>query len=215
VDLGWLRSTGLPLEDLNFMGRNKMTPWKDFQRAAAEPWDLKLQRRVREELRGLATELLTESDARKLFPGFLLTGRQVKMEGGHIIDNVLTAMQGPRLQHGVEVKGWNQERWRKALDAWLARLGGTRLNEKQEALIQQLQRLLDQLADAAKAPRGKPFLVITGKLNGPTRAKLDFFLAKNAPDTRLIQLEEAKILEKTKQLRAALKLPEVLPGGAP
>ncbi len=29
VDLGWLRSTGLTLEDLNAMARNKMTPWKD------------------------------------------------------------------------------------------------------------------------------------------------------------------------------------------
>ncbi|HEX5751102.1 MAG TPA: hypothetical protein VFZ09_33050, partial [Archangium sp.] len=215
VDLGWLRSTGLTLEDLNFMARNKMTPWKDFHRAAAEPGDLKAQLRAREQLRGIATEILTEDNARKLFPGFQLTGRQVKMEGGHIIDDVLTAMMGPKLQHGVEVKGWNENRWRKALDTWLARQRGARLSEQQETLIKQLQRLLDQLADAAKAPRGKPFLVSTDSLSGPTRAKLLDFLAKNARGTKLMQVEEAKILEKTKQLRAALKLPEVLPGGAP
>ncbi|HYO67755.1 MAG TPA: hypothetical protein VEU33_16900 [Archangium sp.] len=215
VDLGWLRSTGLTTEELNFMGRNEMTPWKDLQRAAAEPWDLKLQRWVREQLRGIAVEMLTERNARKLFPGFRLTGRQVKMEGGHIIDDVLTAMHGPRLQHGVEVKGWNENRWRKALDAWLAREGGATPNKQQRALVKQLQRLLDQLADAAKAPRGEPFLVSTDKLSGPTRTKLDIFLANNAPGTKLIQVEEAKILEKTKQLRAALKLPEVLSGGAP
>ena len=40
VDLGWLRSTGLTLEDLNFMARDKRTPWRLFQRAAAEPGNL-------------------------------------------------------------------------------------------------------------------------------------------------------------------------------
>jgi hypothetical protein len=32
VDLGWLRSTGLTPEELNFMARDKMTPWKDICR---------------------------------------------------------------------------------------------------------------------------------------------------------------------------------------
>jgi hypothetical protein len=31
---------------------------------------------------------------------------------------VLTAMTGSKLQHGVEVKGWNENRWRKALSQW-------------------------------------------------------------------------------------------------
>jgi hypothetical protein len=115
----------------------------------------------------------------------------------------------------VEVKGWNDSRWRKALDAWLARKGGTKPDKEQEALIKQLQRLIDQLADAARAPRGKPFLVSTDKLSGPTRAKLLDFLQKNARGTLLIEIEEMKMLEKTKQLRAALKLPEGLSGGAP
>ncbi|HYO54898.1 hypothetical protein [Archangium sp.] len=79
----------------------------------------------------------------------------------------------------------------------------------------QLQHLLEQLADAAKAPRGKPFLVITDKLSGPTKEKLAEFLSRNARGTQLIEVEEAQILEQTKQLRAALKLPEDLPGGVP
>ena len=176
---------------------------------------MKLQRRVREQLRGITSEMLTESNARTLFPDFRLTGRQVKMEGGHIIDDVLTAMTGSRLQHGVEVKGWIESRWRKALDTWRARQDGVKLNEQHQALVKQLQRLLDQLADAAKAPRGKPFLVITDKLSGPTMFKLSKFLQENAQGTKLIQLEEAQILEKAKQLRAALKLPQVLSGGVP
>ncbi|HYO53388.1 hypothetical protein [Archangium sp.] len=216
VDLGWLRSTGLLMKDLNFMGRNKMTSWKDFQQAAAEPWNLKLQRRVREQLRGVAAEMLTDDNAQKLFPGFRLTGRQVKMKAGHVIDNLLTAMTGSKLQHGVEVKGWNDNRWRRALDSWLARgAAGSKLNEQQEALVKQLQHLLDQLADAAKAPNGQPFLVSTDNLSGPTRAKLLDFLLKQSPGTKLIQLEEAQIQDKTKQLRSALNLPENVSGGVP
>ena len=71
-----------------------------------------MQLQAREQLRGIAVEMLTERNAQKLFPGFRLTGRQVKMKEGHIIDNVLTAMGGSRLQHGVEAKGWNENRWR-------------------------------------------------------------------------------------------------------
>ncbi len=215
VDLGWLRSTGLTLEDLNFMARDKRTPWRLFRGAAAEPGNWTQQRRAREQLRGIAGEMLTERNARKLFPGFRMTGRQVKLEGGRIIDHELTSMDGSRLRHGVEVKGWNENRWRKALDAWRAKQGTNKLDEEQEELVKQLQRLLDQLADAAKAPRGSAFLVSTDKLSGPTRFKLISFLEENAPDTLLIQIEEAKILEKTKQLRAALNLPEELSGGVP
>ncbi|WPB80600.1 hypothetical protein KYC5002_15835 [Archangium violaceum] len=214
VDLGWLRSTGLNLEYLNFMGRNEKTAWQLFQQAAAEPWNLAVQRRAREQLRGIAVEMLTERNAQKLFPGFRVTGRQVPLEEGHIIDNVLTAVLGPKLQHGVEAKGWNKDRWRMALNAWDAKQAEQPLNKQQAALIDQLQHLLNQLADAAKAPRGQPFLVITGNLSEPTMFKLARFLQRNTRGTRIIKLEEAQILDETKQLRAAFKLPEDLSGGA-
>ena len=197
------------------MGRNEKTAWKLFQQASAEPWNLAVQRRAREQLRGIAMEMLTERNAQKLFPGFRLTGRQVPLEGGHVIDNEITAMLGLRLQHGVEAKGWNKERWRMALNAWDAKQGTEPISEQQAALADQLKHLLEQLADAAKAPRGKPFLVITDKLSGPTREKLEIFLRRNARGTQVIEVEEAQILEQTKQLRAAFKLPEVLSGGAP
>jgi hypothetical protein len=159
--------------------------------------------------------MVTESNARKLFPDHRLTGRQVRLDGGRIIDHELTSMDGLRLRHGVEVKGWNDNRWRKALNAWHARHDVAKLDQAQKALVEQLQRLLKQLTDAAKAPRGKPFLVSSDELSGPTRFKLLDFLQENVRGTLLIQIEEAQILEKTKQLRAALKLPEQLSGGAP
>jgi hypothetical protein len=215
VDLGWLRSTGLTLEDLNGMARDQRTPWRLFKQAATEPGNLKVQLQAREQLRGIAAEMLTERNARKLFPGFRMTGRQVKMKEGHIIDRELTSLDHLRIQHGVEVKGWNDKNWRKALDAWMAKQAAKKLNTEQEALAEKLQRLLDQLSDAANAPRGKPFLVSTDKLSGPTKIKLTNFLREKAPGVPLIQIEEAQILEKTKQWRAALKLPEDLSGGAP
>ncbi|MFE8605652.1 hypothetical protein [Archangium violaceum] len=82
VDLGWLRSTGLALDDLNDMAGDKRTPWRLFQQAAAEPGNLAKQLQAREQLRGIAAELLTERNAQKLFQGFRLTGRQVPLEGG-------------------------------------------------------------------------------------------------------------------------------------
>jgi hypothetical protein len=203
------------MEYLNFMARNEKTTWRLFRRAAAEPGDFHVQLRAREQLRGIAVEMLTERDARKLFPGFRLTGRQVKMKEGHIIDNELTAMNGLRLQHGVEVKGWSKDKWRVALDAWEAQQQAKKLTERQERLMKQLQRLIDQLTDAAKPPRGPPFLVITDKLSEPSKEKLRIFLRKSAPETLVIRVEEAQILEKTKQLRAALKLTEDLSGGVP
>ncbi|MFY0572882.1 hypothetical protein ACN28E_54890 [Archangium lansingense] len=215
VDLGWLRTTGLTLEDLNGMARDRNTTWRLFQQAAAEPGNLAKQLQAREQLRGIAAELLTEHNAQKLFPGFRMTGRQVPLEGGHIIDRELTSMDRLRLQHGVEIKGWNDNKWRTALDAWKAKERAKTLTKGQQALTNQLQHLLDQLKDAAKAPRGTPFLVTTDGLSGPTRAKLEAFLLKNARDATLIHLEEALMLEKTRQLRAALKLPERLSGGAP
>ncbi|WP_309892110.1 hypothetical protein, partial [Archangium sp.] len=215
VDLGWLRSTGLTMEELNFMARDEKTTWALFQQAAAEPGNLKAQLRARERLRGIAGELVTESDARKLFPGHRMTGRQVKLEEGHVIDYELTSMDGSRIRRGVEVKGWNEKRWRKALDTWEAREGSMTLDKEQRALVNQLQRLIDQLVDAAKTPRGNSFLVSTDKLSKPTQVKLLDFLRENTRGTLLIQVDEAKMLEKTKQLRAALKLPEHLSRGAP
>ena len=115
---------------------------------------------------------------------------------------------------------WKQKvgtkvRWRASLDTWMAKQSGKKLTEQQEALAEALQRLLDQLADAASLPRGHPFLVITDKLSGQTRAMLTRFIKDNSLDVLLVHIDETKILEKTKQMRAALHLPENLSGGAP
>ena len=216
LDLKWLRSTGLTAEDLNFLGKDPKTNWDLFRRAAADPTNLKLQILVRTRLRGIAGEIATERAAGKLFPEFRLTGRQVELEDGHIVDFELTAKDGSGLQHALEVKGWTGDTWSRALKAWEASLeAGAKLDKQQELLVKQLRGVINQLNDATKAPRGKPFLVVTKNLSGPTQQNLASFLRKNAAGTQLRAIDEAEILETTKRLRAALGLPEQLGGVTP
>jgi hypothetical protein len=219
VDLGWLRSTGLTEEDLSFLARNKMTSWRLFKRAAAEPGNRRVQLEARAHLRGIAGELVTERAARRLFPGYRLTGRQVVLEGGSIVDFELVTVDGS-LHHAVEVKGWTSDTWRRALKAWEAsRDATTKLDAEQEKLVRQLRGVIKQLKDAAREPRGKPFLICSDKLKGKAMEQLRRFLEAEAPATELKQIEEADLLSTTKRLRAAFNLPEKLPGetggGAP
>jgi hypothetical protein len=219
VDLGWLSSTGLTAEDLHFLAKDKMTNWRSFQKAAAEPGNLVEQIRARSRLRGIAGELVTERAAHKLFPGYRITGRQVVLEGGSIVDFELVAVDGS-LHHAVEVKGWTVDTWRKALKAWEAsREAMIKLDAEQERLVRQLRGLIKQMKDAARDPRGKPFLICSDKLNEAAKVKLGNFLRQNAVEAQLSQIGEADMLSTTKRLRAAFNLPEKLPGetggGAP
>ncbi len=214
VDLGWLRSTALTAEDFNFLAKEKKTTWQLFKKAAEEPGNRKAQLEARSHLRGIAGELVTERAARKLFPGYRLTGRQVEVEGGSIVDFELVAVDGS-LHHAVEVKGWTVDSWRKALKAWEAsREAMIKLDAEQERLVRQLRGVIKQLDDAARAPRGRPFLTASDKLSEPTYEKLQRFLQDNAPGTQLKLVNEAEMLAVTKRLRAAFNLPERLPGEA-
>ncbi len=219
VDLGWLSSTGLTAEELQFLAKDRMTNWLLFQEAAAEPSNLVRQIQARRRLRGIAGEMVTERTARKLFPGYRLSGRQVVLKEGSIVDFELVAPDGS-LRHAVEVKGWTGDTWRKALKAWDAsQNAAAKLDAEQEQLVAQLRNVIKQLNDAARAPRGRPFLTASDKLSEPTYKKLQRFLQRNAPETQLELVNEAEMLAVTKRLRAAFNLPEKLPretsGGAP
>lgn len=214
LDLNWLRSTGLTTEDLNFMGRDPNTNWDSIRRAAGDPTNKSLQIQVRSRIRGIAGEMVTQKAASKLFPEYRLTGRQVELQDGHIVDFELTTKDGTSIQHALEVKGWTGDKWREALNAWDHNLEtGAKLSKEEEGLVKQMQGVIDQLNDATKAPRGKPFLVVTKGLSGPTRGRLTKFLATNARGTEVRAISEEEILETTKRLRAAFGLPEKLPEG--
>jgi hypothetical protein len=212
LSLRWLGSTGLATEDLNFLGRDTRTLWGTLQNAAEQPDNLKLQLRVRALLRGIAGEMVMERSARRLFPGYNMSGRQVLLDGGHIIDFELQALDGT-IRHALEVKGWTADTWRRALEAQLRVRIGAKLTARQEQLVQQLQRLVEQLRDAAKPPRGKPFLVCTDKLSQKTMRDLQNFLTSNFLDIDIESIRELEIVATTKRLRAALNLPEKLSTG--
>jgi hypothetical protein len=219
VDLGWLRSTALTAEDLSFLAKDKKTTWQLFKKAAEEPGNWKAQVEARSHLRGIAGELVTERASQRLFPGYRLTGRQVALEGGSIVDFELVAADGS-LHHAVEVKGWTSDTWRRALKAWKASQEAmTKLDAEQEKLVRQLRGVIKQLQDAAREPRGKPFLICSDKLKGKAMEQLGGFLEAEAPATQLKQIEEADMLSTTNRLRAAFNLPEKPPGetggGAP
>ncbi|HSP80360.1 MAG TPA: hypothetical protein VLQ93_17645, partial [Myxococcaceae bacterium] len=214
LNLRWLHSTKLETEDLNFLGRDSMTPWKTFMEAAEQPGNLKLQLQARRHLRGIAGEMVTERSARRLIPGYKLSGRQVLLEDGHIIDFDLEAADGT-VRRALEVKGWTTDTWRRALTAWKLDAAGARLDPRQEQLLRQLERLVEQLEDAAKAPRGRPFLVCTDELSQKTFKELEEFILKNSLDVDVVLVKELEMVATTKRLRAAFNLPEKLPSKEP
>ena len=219
VDLAWLRSTGLAADDLNFLARDKNTPWKLFKKAAAQPGNRRTQLEARGRLRGIAGEMATERAARKLFPGYRIKGRQVPMGGeeGSVIDFELVATDGS-IRRGVEVKGWISQTWRQALKGWQASKDATSLDAESRRLMQQLQNVSKQLKNAAKEPRGEPILMVSDQLSKESRSTLQAFLDANAPWTQVGLVSEEEMLAATRRLRAAFKLPEQLPqaaGGTP
>jgi hypothetical protein len=219
VDLEWLSSTTLTADDLNFLAKDKNTPWELFKQAAQEPGNRTVQMRARARLRGIAGELVAGRSTHRLFPGYRLTGRQVAVEGGTIIDFELVAADGS-VRHAVEVKGWTNATWRQALDAWdAARSDPTKLDAHQRLLVKQLRNAIKQLNNAAKGSRGPPILICSDKLKGAAKRGLERLLSDEAPSTQLRHIEEVDMLATTRRLRAAFKLPEELPGevggGAP
>ncbi len=221
LDLRWLRTTSLTMEDLNFLARDPKTPWDLLRRAAADPNNRALQILARTRLRGIAGEVVTERSASKVFPGYRLTGRQVDLPGGHVVDFELAATDGTGLRHALEVKGWTRDVWRDALNAWVAAgspvgeeamvLAAANVSKDQARLLKQLGGLVAQLGDAASAPRGNPFLVVTSGLSGPTSTKLRAFLSKMAPGVEVRAISEEEILAASRRLRSAFGLPEALP----
>ncbi|HSP78245.1 MAG TPA: hypothetical protein VLQ93_06930, partial [Myxococcaceae bacterium] len=212
LNLRWLGSTKLTAEDLNFLARDEMTPWKTFKDAVEQPGNLNLQLQARRALRGIAGEMETERSAQKLIPGYKVSGRQVTMEDGHIIDFDLEAAADGTVRRALEVKGWTADTWRRALKAWKLDAAGAQLDPRQKQLLRQLKRLVEQLKDAAQAPRGKPFLVITDELDQNIYIELEKLISNNSLEVDVGLIRELEMVATTKRLRAAFNLPEKLPG---
>lgn len=125
------------------------------------------------------------------------------------LDYQLTSTDGLGRRTAAEVKGWRGEKWRDALNAW--RTPAASRTEEQVRLVEDLQRMLDQLNNASTTTGNAPFLVVTDALTGPTRTKLAEFLAANMPSAVLRTIPEAEIVAAARRLRTSLGLPAEIP----
>lgn len=225
LDLAWLRTTRLAIDDLDFLACDPKAPWDLLRRAAANPNDRSLQILARTRLRGIAGEMVTARSATKIFPAHHLTNRQVALPAGHIIDYELTATNGTGLRHAVEVKSWTRDVWRNALNTWQKagspmsaedmRIAAAKLPDDEALLMRQLAGLVAQLKDAESTPHGIPFLVVTSGLSVPTSTNLTRFLTKVTPGAEVRLISEEEILATSRRLRTAFGLPMELPGVTP
>jgi hypothetical protein len=202
LDVAWLNGTKLTDEDLSFLGADPKTPWKLFQSAATNPEEM---RWVSARIRGIAAEMAT-AEARRLIPGYRVTGRQVRM-GTSDIDFGLVSVDGAGRRRGMEVKGWIRNTWREALEAFQKAARGARTSAAERTAMEKVEHMLGQLQDARAATRNPPVLVVTDSLTGPLRTQLDDVLRANAPrGTEVVTISEAEIKSIGRRLSGALGL---------
>jgi hypothetical protein len=70
-----------------------------------------------------------------------------------------------RRRFGFEVKGWTPDTWEEALDAAILRLNKKGLTEAQRKVVEKIDRMLKQLADAKAATGSMPYLGVTDALS--------------------------------------------------
>jgi hypothetical protein len=200
LDLGWLRTTRISVEDLNFLARDSNTSWRLFQRAARTGrlndviW-------ARARARGAATEMLVEEQAGRLFAGERITGRQVAVPGA-VADLEVTGALGAR--RAAEVKGWTLDVWRRAIGAYEARAAGTATAAELRA-VDKLDHLVRQLRAMQAAYGRAPYLVHTSAMPRSLAIRLEGILSSEltfSVPTRTIS--EARILARGRRMRTSM-----------
>jgi hypothetical protein len=149
---------------------------------------------------------MATAEARRLIPGYRVTGRQVRM-GTSDIDFGLVSVDGAGRRRGMEVKGWIRNTWREALEAFQKAARGARTSAAERTAMEKVEHMLGQLQDARAATRNPPVLVVTDSLTGPLRTQLDDVLRANAPrGTEVVTISEAEIKSIGRRLSGALGL---------
>jgi hypothetical protein len=189
LDLPWLTRTSISDEALDFLGRDKRTPWDLYRRAATDPTAADVIKRFRTSARGAGAEMVGETAAERLGTN---VRRQVRM-GSHEIDFEMI-VAGRR--HGFEVKGWTRDTWNEALDAAIKRLNRKALTDAEREVVKKIDTMISQLQDAQVATGRRPYLGFTDALPEPARARLRRILDANGlGSTRFVPLTEADIKE--------------------
>ena len=144
VDLKWLNQTSITDKELDFLARDKRTPWNLYSNPAEQG------KRLRISLRGAGAELEAEPIVEGLGTN---VKRQVKM-GTSEIDYEVTIAGKPR---GFEVKGWTADTWEEALDAAIKRLNKKGLTAAEKKGVQKIDHMLGQLQNAQAAKGASPY----------------------------------------------------------
>ncbi len=189
LDLAWLNRTSISDEALNFLGRDRRTPWDLYRRAAADPTSGSLIRSFRTSARGASAEMVAEAEANRLGTN---VRRQVPM-GSSEIDYEIT-VAGRR--HGFEVKGWTAGTWEEALEAAIQRLNRRGLTDAQRQAVGKIDTMIRQLQDAQAATGRAPYLGFTDALTPQLELRLRRVLERNGlGSTRFVPLSEGEIKE--------------------
>ena len=191
LDLAWLNSTKISDDALDFLGKDKRTPWDLYRRAATDPTDGGVMKAFRTSARGAGAEIVAETKAASLGTD---VRRQVKMGGSEIDFDLIVA--GKR--RAFEIKGWTTDTWQEALAAAVKRIekGQAKLTTEEKKLVGKIDKMTTQLADARKATGADPMLGITEKLSAADKKDLQLvFKDAKLGHVELVPLNEADIKE--------------------
>jgi hypothetical protein len=189
LDLVWLNRTSISEETLDFLGRDRRTPWDLYRRAAQTPSVGNVMRSFRTSARGAGAELVAADEAAKLGTN---VRRQVPM-GTHELDYEITVSGRP---HGFEVKGWTPDTWKEALDAAIQRLNKRGLSAEERKALGKIDTMLDQLRDAQATTGTAPYLGVTDGLEEAELRQLRRILEANGlGQTTFVPLSEDAIKE--------------------
>ncbi|MDJ0355292.1 DUF4157 domain-containing protein [Paenarthrobacter sp. PH39-S1] len=189
LDLRWLNRTSITDSSLDFLGRDRRTPWDLYRRAATDPAAKGVMKAFRTAARGAGAEMVAEPVAQSIGTN---VRRQVKMGKSEIDFDMVVA--GKR--HGFEVKGWGADTWADALEAVIQRLNKKGLTEAQKEAVEKIDTMLTQLQNAKAATGQVPYLGFTDALPAEAQARLRRILDANGlPGTRFVPLSEAAIKE--------------------
>jgi len=192
LDLAWLNRTKISDSALDFLGKDKRTPWDLYRRAAADPSAGGLIKSFRTSARGAGAEMVAEVEAARLGTK---VNRQVPMGTSEIDFDLIVA--GAR--RGLEIKGWTVQTWREALELALQRLkrGAPELTAAEKKIVGKIDKMIGQLNDI-QTTTGKPAMLgFTDAMPDDLKHGLRRVLEKaKIKDAEFIPLSESKIKEK-------------------
>ncbi|HWU86713.1 MAG TPA: hypothetical protein VN253_05545 [Kofleriaceae bacterium] len=205
VDLDWIRRTRLTDKDLDFMGADDSTSWKEFETVSdipsarkpgpltGRPPDPEQARGANSKVRGIAGEMVAAEV--ELPHGLRMKQRQFANNSSRNGDFELVTRDGSPAE--LEVKSYRAEYWEKLLKKYVS------------GKSEQIQRLIEQV-QAARARGRKSYVAVTDAISQHSRTWLTGIL-KPCGLEELIFLPESELLRVARQLRERMGIGQAKP----